>query len=611
MIKNLLTNKKGIYLFIGIVFVIIGYITESLNLHISKYVFFVAIYFLGYFCTKEAMIDTFKNKRLNVDMLMILAALGAILIDYESEGAMLLLIFAGAEYLEEYISNKSSSAISELMNQVPDQAILLKEDGSIMEVDTESLQIGDVIVVSKGNQLPIDGIIDRDSFINESALTGESLPIYKSKNDEVFAGTINEGNSFHLTVTKKKEDTVFSNIIRMVKNSKENSSEREKYIDKIESKFVTGVVVIVPLFIFTLYYFFNYSFTEAFYRGMVLLTVSSPCALVASATPATLSAISNAAKNGILLKKGKALEVLSDLSYIATDKTGTLTYGEFEVVNYKCSEEILKEVVYIEQNSNHPIAKSIIKKFNDLDISDVKKDKIEEIAGSGLKRGEIIIGKPSIFEDFIDEIGYFSKEKVNNTISLISKGNKIVGYIELSDTIRENAKKAIAKFNSVNIKVEMLTGDNEKAAAKVAKELGVRKYTANCFPEDKVKFVKDKKQTNETVAMIGDGINDAPALANSDIGISMGSGSSIAIESSDIVIVKNDLNKLYHSYILSKKLKTIIYQNLFFSMCVIIVLILFNVLGYLDLPKGVIFHEGSTILVILNGLRLLYFKGEE
>lgn len=611
MIKNLLTSKKGIYLFIGIVFIVTGYITTYLDLYISRYSFYIAIYFLGYFCTKEAMIDTFKNKRPNVDLLMILAALGAILIDYESEGAILLLIFAGAEYLEEYVSKKSSSAISELMNQVPDKAKLIKKDGSIIEVDTENLKINDIIIVSKGDQLPIDGITDREILVNESSLTGESIPIHKKKGDEVFAGTINEGNSFNLTVSKLKEDTVFSNIIRMVKHAKENPSNREKYIDKIESKFVIVVLLVVPLFIFTLYYFLNYTFNEAFYRGMVLLTVSSPCALVASATPATLSAISNAAKNGVLFKEAKALEILNDLTYIATDKTGTLTYGEFEVVDYKCSDEILKEVVYIEQNSNHPIAKSIVKRFKNLDVSEVKNEKIEEIAGSGLKKGDIIIGKPSIFKHFIDEIGYFSKEKEYNTISLISKEYKIVGYIVLSDSIRENVKKAISRFNSKNIKVEMLTGDNQNTAKRVAKELGLSNYTANCFPEDKVKFVKDKKQKNETIAMIGDGINDAPALAYADIGIGMGSGSSIVMESSDMVIVKNDLNKLYHSYILSKKLKKIIRQNIIFSICVIMILIVFNILGYLDLPKGVIFHEGSTILVILNGLRLLYFKGEK
>lgn len=608
MLKYLISERQGRFLSVGILLTIFGFAMSSINNNLSTYLFYIAIVFLGYYATKNAVVDTIKNKSPNVDLLMILAALGAILIDYASEGAMLLIIFAGAEVLENYVTGKSSSAIKELMKQLPDEAKRITNDGNYEIVSTDALKIGDKVLVSKGDQLPIDGLVDRDSTINESSLTGESVPVTKSKGDGVFAGTINEGNSFVIEVSKEKKDTVFSNIIRMVEQAQNRPSKKSKIIDKIESSYVIAVLIIVPIFILALYYLSGFSFEDAFYRGIVLLTVASPCALVASATPATLSAISNGAKNGILFKDGRAMEILSDVDIIGTDKTGTLTYGEFEVVDYKVDEEILKYIVYIEHNSNHPIAQGIVNKFKDLDISKVKESNIEEIAGKGVQMDDIKVGKKSMFEGYKDTNNYLEIENEGNTISFISKANEVVGYIALSDKVRETAKEAIKDFHKDKVIIEMLTGDNQDVATKVAKYLNINHYRSGLNPEDKMKFIENKMNDGKTVAMIGDGINDAPALANADIGISMGSGTSIAMESSDIVIVQNDLNKLYHSFKLSKRLNSIIYQNIIFSVAVIIILIALNLFGILDLPLGVVFHEGSTILVILNGLRLLGFK---
>ena len=537
MLEYIIKQRQGRYLVYGIIFIIIGFVLSYYGIELSRYAFYLSIYFLGYYATINAVVDTIENRKFNVDLLMILAALGAVVINYESEGAMLLLIFAGAEVLEDVVSQKSSNAISELMKQVPDEAKLLQTDGSTITVKTEELKIGDIVLVSKGDQIPIDGYSDRDIVVNEASLTGESEPVTKESGEEVFAGTINEGDSFRLEVSKEKKDTVFSNIIRMVEEAQSKPSNRERFINRLESKYVTVVLIAVPIFIAVLYFLRSYSFNEAFYRGMVLLTVASPCALVASATPATLSAISNSAKNGILFKDAQALELMKDLKYLATDKTGTLTYGEFEVVDYEIPEDILKKVVYIENNSNHPIAKSIVKKFSDVDLSDVEDSNIEEIAGAGLKMGDIIIGKPGIFKDYNDPNGYLSMGESVHTKSIVAEGNTIVGCILLVDTIRESAKEAINNFKKEDVLVEMLTGDNEAVATKVAEKLGLEHYRYNCYPEDKMKFIEEKQAQNHIVAMIGDGINDAPALANADIGIGMGDGSSIAMESSDMVVV--------------------------------------------------------------------------
>lgn len=606
MLNYLMKNRQGQFLLIGVVLTGLGFLFTQINDTYSQTLFYIAIFFLGFFAAKDAIEETIQSKSPNVDLLMILAAIGAVLINYESEGAVLLLIFAGAEALEDYASNKSTNAISALMSQVPSIAQVLKSNGEVVEVPTEKLKIGDTVVVSKGEQIPIDGYTDRLTLVNESALTGESIPVEKDKDDAVFAGTINEGNVFYLQVNKLSNETVFSNIIRMVEEAQNRPSKISKFIDRIESKYVIGVLIAVPIFIFILYTLNGLTFQEAFYRGMVLLTVASPCALVASATPATLSAISNGAKNGVLFKGGVAMEALSTMDILYSDKTGTITLGEFKVVDYEVDEEILAEVVYMEQQSSHPIAQAIVTTFKELNLDHVDQTQpVEEIAGSGVRKGDVKIGKPSAFNNYDDVNHYRSKAKEGNTTIFVGKNDAIVGYFSLADQIRKESTQAISGFKKEGIDVALLTGDNEIVAKKVAREVGIDCYFASCLPEDKIKFVNESQNEHKVVGMIGDGINDAPALANADIGIAMGSGSSVAMESADVVIVQNDLSKLFYSFKLSRKLNRIIVANVVFSIVVIIALVILNLFGLLNLPTAVLFHEGSTILVILNGLLLL------
>lgn len=606
MLKYLFNNREGQFLIVGTILMILGFILSFSGSSASQFVFYGAMFFLGFFATKDAIQETFEDRSPNVDLLMILAALGAALIRYESEGAALLFIFAAAEMLEHYASDKTTSAIEELMSFVPETAERLLDNGETETVLTSELHVGDRVLVSKGEQVPIDGTIDRNTSINEAALTGESVPVDKQEGDEAYAGTINEGHAFVLTVSASSDETVFSNIIRMVDEAQNRPSRISQTIDRIESKYVISVLIVVPIFILVLYGLLNYSFQDAFYRGMVLLTVASPCALVASATPATLSAISNGAKNGVLFKGGAAMEAFSTMDRLYTDKTGTITLGEFKVVDYQLSDEDLAEVVYMEQQSTHPIAVGIVNSFKDISLDQVNKDEpVEEIAGSGLQKGNIKIGKPSAFKTYQDPNNYLSQMNAGYTSTIVGRGNEVVGYLALEDEVRPEADIAVRKFQDSGVEVHLITGDNEEVAKKVANQVAIEHYHANCLPEDKITFVQETQEENKVVGMIGDGINDAPALANADIGIAMGSGSSVAMESSDVVIVQNNLNKLFHSYELSKRLNTIIKQNLIFSIGVIVILIILNLLGWLDLPKGVLFHEGSTILVILNGLRLL------
>lgn len=609
MFRYIIKNKEGRFLLIGTVLMIIGFILTGMNSNLSRPVFIVSMFFLGYYAAKNALVETIEQKSPNVDLLMILAAVGAMAIQYESEGAMLLFIFATAEMLEEYAMNKTSSAIEGLMSHVPSVAQKLLDDGEVVEVPTYSLEIGDVVVVSKGDQIPIDGEIDRSAMLNEAALTGESIPIEKEKGDAAFAGTINEGNAFYLKVTTAYDETVFSNIVRMVEEAQGRPSKISSFIDRFESKYVITTLTVVPLFIALLYFWRGYSFQDAFYRGMVLLTVASPCALVASATPATLSAISNGARNGVLFKGGAAMEAFSTMDILYSDKTGTITEGVFKVVEYQLADSILAEVVYMEQQSNHPIAEAIVNSFSDISLSQVNTtQEVEEVAGSGLKKGDILIGKPSSFLNYKDYDHFAENLESSFTTVFVAKGKQVVGFLTLQDQVREESAEAIRLFTDSGVHVQMVTGDNESVAKEVSQHVAIEHYYANCLPEDKIEFVQRDQQAGHVVGMIGDGINDAPALANADIGIAMGSGSSVAMESSDVVIVQNDLLKLFYSYDLSHRLNRIIRQNIIFAVGVIIALIVLNLIGWLDLPTGVVFHEGSTILVILNGLRLLKTK---
>lgn len=609
MFNYLFTNRQGQFLVAGIIFIILGFALMPVEGIYSSIAFYIAIFFLGFYASKNAVIETIRERSPNVDLLMILAAIGAVIINYESEGALLLLIFAGAEVLENYATSKSTKAISELMSHLPSTASRIGADGEITEIPTEELIQGDIVLVAKGEQIPIDGQADRQVSVNEAALTGESVPVVKEKDEEVFAGTVNDGNSFRLTVTKTSDDTIFSNIVRMVEEAQQRPSKLSKTIDRIESKYVISVLIGVPVFIAILYFFNNLGFEESFYRGMVMLTVASPCALVASATPATLSAISNGAKNGILFKGGAAMEALSTMDILYSDKTGTLTYGDFVVEEYAADEDTLKEVVTIEQHSSHPIAEAIVKKFKTLDLDSVDdSEPVEEIVGSGMKKGDIIVGKPDAFKDYTDPSNYRDQIIAGNTNIFVGESGQITGYFSLADQVRDEAVHAVENFQNSDIEVVLLTGDNETVAEKVAGEVDITDYTASCIPEDKVRFVNESQKKSKIVGMIGDGINDAPALANADIGIAMGSGSSVAMESSDVVIVKNNLQKLFYSFMLSNRLNRIILANIIFSISVIVILVLLNIFGLLNLPTAVLFHEGSTILVILNGLRLLRAK---
>ncbi|WP_086350988.1 heavy metal translocating P-type ATPase [Candidatus Enterococcus clewellii] len=566
----------------------------------------------------ETFTDTIKKKKFtpNVHILMTLAALGASIIGDFDEGALLILIFAGAHFLEDYAEGRSKREITNLLKMNPTEARLLQSDGTTKLVPVSSLKIGDTLQVLNGDQIPTDGIILKGTaVIDEASINGESMPKEKTTGDVVFGSTINGSSSFTMEITKDSKDTVFAKIIQLVEQSQSNLSKTATKIKQIEPTYVTAVLIIVPLFILAAPFLLGWSWELSFYRGMVLLISASPCALAASAVPATLSGISNLAKRGVLFKGGAFLANLADIKAVAFDKTGTLTEGKpkvtdyyFQTENKQTEKEWLTILSSMEKTANHPLAKAILEKFpanNTLEL-----DVTNEI-GKGLSATtagrHYQIGKPDLFKQ-VPPIIDRKKEQYaleGKTVIYFSENQAVVGLIAMMDVPNPEAKQVIAYLKGQNIHTTMITGDAVATGQAVADLLGIDEVAGNVLPENKSQIIQEQQKKYGMTAMLGDGVNDAPALVTADIGFAMGDGTDIAIDVADAVLMKNDLKKFSYAHKVSKRLDTIVWQNIAFSMFIVALLVILNLLGKMDIAIGVIAHEGSTLLVILNGLRML------
>lgn len=602
------------------VLIVVGWILEKNELTTVSIISFVLAFIIGgYAKAKEGIESTIAERELNVEMLMIFAAIGSAIIGYWTEGAILIFIFSLSGALETYTMNKSHKEISALMELQPQEALVVT-NGIEKITPVSELRIGDLILIKPGERVPSDGkIVKGQSHLDEAAITGESIPVSKGIDEEIFAGTVNLNGSITVEITKESNDTLFQKIIQLVQSAQSEKSPSQLFIEKFEGTYVKVVLAVVALMMFLPHYLLGWSWTETFYRAMILLVVASPCALVASIMPATLSAISTGARRGILFKGGVHLENLSHLRAIAFDKTGTLTKGKPEVTDLLTEEgiskqELLLKTAAIESHSNHPLANAIVKFAKEhIQESLTQPEGIEDVSGYGVKAtyeqelwkiGKAdFVGKDQA-EAFLNGVATRLANE-GKTIVFAQRNGEIVGLIALKDVVREETKIAIDQLKQKGIYTFMLTGDSKNTASAIASESHVNDYVAECLPEDKVENLKKLKEKFGHVAMVGDGINDAPALATANVGIAMGDGSGVALETADVVLMKNDLPRIAEAIQLSDKMNRIIKQNIIFSISVIMLLIISNFLQFIDLPFGVIGHEGSTILVILNGLRLL------
>lgn len=613
-------NIPVYFYFIGLItFLIALFLGEDL-LILSNMLFSITVVSAGYHVIIEGFGDTVKDSlRLkkfmpNIHFLMVLAAAAAMIIGSFEEAGLLILIFAGAHFLEDYAEGKSKREITNLLKLNPTEARRISTDNSVEVVSVEQLVVGDKVQVLNGGQVPTDGkIISGTTSIDESSINGESIPKEKTVGDDVFGSTINGTGSFVMEVSKDSSDTVFAKILKLVDQSQKNLSKTATTIKRLEPKYVTLVLMIFPFILVLGPTVFGWSWNVTLYRSIVFLISSSPCALAASAVPATLSAISNLAKRGVLFKGGSFLSNLGELKAISFDKTGTLTKGKPVVTNQYFidgvdEEEVIGVIVSMEKESNHPLATAIVSNFPH---TETKTLSVENEVGRGLvstfNDNEYRISKPSEFNSYDKSI----KEKVNEyskegkTVVLIAINKEVIGLIALMDVPNSNAKDAIEYFNDQGVHTTLITGDAKLTGESIGNELNIGQVIANVLPEDKAKIVKQQQDSYGLTAMVGDGVNDAPALVNADVGIAMGDGTDVAIDVADVVLMKNDISNLVYAHKVSRRLNKIVWQNIIFSMFIVLLLISLNFLGKMTIGIGVLAHEGSTVLVIFNGLRLL------
>lgn len=608
--------------FIGLVTGVILQFTDGSEILIA--VAFLVAYLTG---GLRAAIEAFGNLlhgKLNIDLLMVLAALAAAGVGEVRDGAILLFLFSLAGTLEGYAMGSTKRAVVALMKLRPDEANLEQLDGQLTRVKVEKLTIGQTIVVKAGERIPIDGVILRgQSAIDQSPVTGESVPVDKNPGDDVFAGSVNGYGVLAITVQKLASQSTLTRMIEMVVSAQAKRSPSERFSEWFGSRY-TIVVLLGSIFALIVFILLGTSVDESLYIAATLLVVASPCAIVISVPAAILSALAAAAKYGILFKGGASLEEFGSIDTIAFDKTGTLTVGKMKVttvVSLKIPEhELLQIATSLEAHSEHPLARSILEYALSKGIQPQGVSETKAVPGKGMqaKIGTRVFWAGN--RRMLAESGLVMDESTQNKLSLLESEGKttiivgndteILGFIGIADVIRPESVEAISLLRKAGIKrIVMLTGDHSTVANAIGSELGISPADiyAELMPEDKVEIVK-KLRMEGKVAFVGDGINDAAALATSHVGVAMGTaGTDVALEAADVALLSDDIRKLSATLQLSKKANRIIKQNLIFAIGILSLMVIVTIFFYLPLPLGVIGHEGGTLLVVANGLRLLFW----
>ncbi len=582
----------------------------------------------GYESAREGLTTLFEEKELDVDLLMIVAALGAAGLglwrreySFIVDGAILILIFSISGALEGYAMQRTERSIRGLMNLTSDTARIWR-NGQEEEVAISSLQIGNEVIVKPGELVPTDGlIVEGFSMLNQASITGESMPVEKAIGDEVFAGTINGNGALRLKIHQPPESSLIQRVIRLVEQAQTETPPSQQFIERFERGYAKVIVVAGILLALVPPFFWGWSWETTIYRALIFLVVASPCALMAATMPTLLSGIANGARQGILFKNGAQLELIGRVRAIAFDKTGTLTTGKPQVVQImavaQAETQLLQVAAALESLSEHPIGEAVVRFAQKQRVEWQPATNVQAHTGQGIT-GEIdqqlaIVGKAAFVKEHISGwsetlvASVQQLEEAGKTVVWVAYAGKLLGVIAIADTVRPEAARTIARLKQLGIQeVVMLTGDNERTARSIAHELGIDQVYSDLLPENKVEVVRSLQRRYQTVAMVGDGINDAPALAQASVGIAMGTaGSDVALETADIVLMADRLERLVTAIRLGRRSQRIVKQNIVFALSFIVLLLIANFASYVTLPLGVVGHEGSTLLVTLSGLRLL------
>ncbi|WP_174615721.1 heavy metal translocating P-type ATPase [Virgibacillus ihumii] len=618
------TSKKPLWIrynrvLLASLFIMLGIISEVVfdnAAFISTLLYGIAALAGGTTLFKAGLINL---TRLQFDMktLMTIAVTGAVIIGEWREAAIVVVLFAISEALESYSMDKARASIRSLIDISPKQALIRRQSGDEQRIAVEDIKIGDVMIIKPGDRIAMDGnIASGFSSINQASITGESIPVEKTLNDEVFAGTINQDGYLEIEVTKKAEDTTIAKIIHLVEEAQDERAPSQAFVDRFAA-YYTPAIIAIAMLVAVVPPLFGGAWGTWIYQGLAVLVVGCPCALVISTPVAIVTAIGNAARNGVLIKGGVHLEQIGGLRGIAFDKTGTLTYGTPAVTDVffytDDHEKALDYLLTLESKSNHPLAKAIIDYMDSKKASVLPMDHFTTIHGKGIEgkvNGEMVYaGSPAMFPGVqSDQIKTY--QEAGKTVILCGTDEELLMAAALRDKPRKESKHVIKMLHKLGINHTcMLTGDHAKTAVALQKELNLTNVKAELLPEDKLEFIKKFERKNGSIAMIGDGINDTPALAASSVGIAMGSaGTDSALETADVALMGDDLEKLPFTVKLSRRALSIIKQNIAFALGIKVLALLLVIPGWLTLWIAIFADMGATLLVTLNALRLLKIR---
>jgi cation-transporting P-type ATPase J len=585
-----------------------------------EWALFAACYAAGGWEPALAGLQALREKTLDVDLLMIVAALGAAAIGQVLDGGLLIVIFATSGALEAVATKRTQDSVRSLLTLAPEQATWLRGDGTEELVDAATLVPDDLVLIRPGERIGADGVvIDGASDVDQASITGEPLPVAKTAGEEVFAGTVNGTGALRVRVTRAAADSVVARIVAMVAEASETKARRQLFIEKVEQRYSVGVVV-ATLAIFAVPLALGADLQSSLLRAMTFMIVASPCAVVLATMPPLLSAIANAGRHGVLVKSAVVMERLADIDAVALDKTGTLSAGEPTVVAVRSipagpctADDLLALAAAAEAASEHPLGRAIVDAARDRGVELEAATEFRAEVGRGVSARvagwTVAVTSPDPELQRIPALAAMvdGEQAQGRTAVVVSLDDRPVGLVALADRIRPDAAAAVDELRrTTGAEPVLLTGDNPRAAAALAEQAGITDMLAGLLPEDKVSAVRDLQAQGRRVLLVGDGVNDSPALASADVGVAMGGvGSDLALSSADAVVVRDDLTTLPAVIELSRRARRVVVQNLVLAASVIIALVAVDLAGHLPLPLGVLGHEGSTVLVGLNGLRLL------
>ncbi|WP_017754093.1 heavy metal translocating P-type ATPase [Calidifontibacillus oryziterrae] len=611
-----INKHKNHITFIAAVLIGIGFLSDSIGYGNMKDGALIAATAIASIPIFIKAIQALRMKAFSIELLVSIAVIAALYIGEYVESAVVTFLFLFGAYLESRTLEKTRSSLKQLVDMAPLEATVIRDDHQVV-VPIEEVVEGDQVVIRSGGKVPVDGkIISGQAFLNEAAVTGESTLASKTTNDIVFSGTIVDSGYVEIVAEKVGDDTTFAKIIELIEEAQETKSKTEKFLDRFANYYTPSVVVLAIIV---------YILTRNLHLAITFLVVACPGALVIGAPVSTVAGIGNGAKHGVLVKGGEVMDKLSKVDTLVFDKTGTLTKGKPEVTDIKVftnidSNELLRIVAQAETISEHHLGQTIVKEAQARNLTFSKIDNGEVIKGNGIRAyidgRSVVVGNRSLLEaDGIEvpvNVGKYAleREMAGNTAVFVAIEEKVAGIISIADQIREDAARALAEMRKNGIKkIVMLTGDNKHTAGLVANQLGLDVYYAELLPEDKVDYVKKLKEEGNVVAMAGDGINDAPAIATAHIGLAMGKGGTdVSMETADVVLMADKLMQFSHAYSLSKATILNIKQNTFFAVGIVFILLVGVLMGSVHLASGMFIHEASVLLVILNAMRLIRFN---